>query len=197
VKVQPQITKKMLLNMISELEKNPRDRFRILGDAGVTLVGIGLGAAAAGTLATATGATSIFGLTTVASWLGITAVAATPIGWVLGTAALGGAVAYGVSRMIHGGGLSEGRKSELLQQYREDAREMEVKEQAGSISDDDKTKFIIAMRELIENDAIAPERAKALIEHVENGRVPLAQAFELIQSLLSDEPAKQYRQGLS
>lgn len=194
---QRKITKRKLVNMIDELEKNPSDRFRILGDAGVTLVGVGLGAAAAGTLATAAGATSIFGVTTVASWLGVTVVAATPVGWVLGAAALGGAVAYGVSRMIHGGGLSEGRKLELLQQYREDAKEMEVKEQAGSISDDDKINFIISMRELIEKDAITPDRAKDLIEHVENGRIPLAHAFELIQSLLSEEPGRQSAHRIS
>lgn len=182
------VTKQQLIKMINELEKNPDDKLRILGDAGVTLVGIGLGAAAAGTLATAAGATSIFGLTTVAGWLGISAVAATPVGWVIGAAALGGAVAYGVSRMIHGGGLSEGRKLELLQQYREDARAIEAREQAGNITEDDKTRFIISMRELIAKDAITPEKAKALIEHVENGRIPLTQAFQLMQSLLIEKP---------
>jgi hypothetical protein len=182
------VTKKRLIKMINELEKNPDDKLRILGDAGVTLVGMGLGAAAAGTLATAAGATSIFGVTTVAGWLGVSAVAATPVGWVIGAAALGGAVAYGVSRMIHGGGLSEGRKLELLQQYKEDARAIEAGEQAGSITDDDKTRFIISMRELIAKDAITPDKAKALIEHVENGRIPLTQAFQLMQSLLSEKP---------
>ena len=174
--------------MINELEKHPDDKVRILGDAGVTLVGIGLGAAAAGTLATAAGATSIFGVTTVAGWLGVSAVAATPVGWVIGAAALGGAAAYGISRMIHGGGLSEGRKKELLQQYREDARAVEERELAGNITDGDKTRFIISMKELISKDAIPPEMAKVLIEHVENGRIPLTQAFQLIESLLGEKP---------
>jgi hypothetical protein len=182
------ITKKQLIKMINELEKHPDDKVRILGDAGVTLVGIGLGAAAAGTIATAAGATSIFGVTTVAGWLGVSAVAATPVGWVIGAAALGGAAAYGISRMIHGGGLSEGRKKELLQQYREDARAVEERELAGNITDGDKTRFIISMKELIAKDAITPEKAKVLIEHVENGRIPLTQAFQLIESLLGEKP---------
>ena len=68
--------KAQLLKMIDKLERNPDDRVRILGDAGITIVGAGLGAAAAGTLASAVGATSIFGLTTAASWLGVSVVAA-------------------------------------------------------------------------------------------------------------------------
>ena len=183
------ITKQQLIKMIDELEKRPNDRVRILGDAGVSLVGAGLGAAAAGTLASAAGATSIAGVTTVASWLGITAVAATPVGWIIGAAAAGGAVAYGISRLIHGGGLSEGRKKELLLKYREDAKAIEAKEQAGSITDQDKTRFIVSIRELIEKNAIAPEKAKALIEFVENGRIPISQAFTLIQGLLTEKQA--------
>jgi hypothetical protein len=63
-------TKEQLLKMIDQLQKNPDDKVRLLGDTGITIVGAGLGAAAAGTVASAVGATSIFGLTTAASWFG-------------------------------------------------------------------------------------------------------------------------------
>lgn len=183
------VTKQQLIKMIDELESRPNDKVRILGDAGVSLVGAGLGAAAAGTLASAAGATSIAGVTTVAGWLGITAVAATPVGWIIGAAAAGGAVAYGISRLIHGGGLSEGRKKELLLKYREDTKAIEAKEHAGSITDQDKTRFIVSIRELIEKNAVAPEKAKDLIELVENGRIPISKAFILIQGLLTEKQA--------
>ena len=120
-------SKEQLLKMINRLEKNPEDKGRILGDAGITVAGGLLGVAAAGTLASAAGATSIFGISTAASWLGITVVSATPIGWIIGSAAAAGAVVYGVSRLIHDGGLAEGRKRELLQKYREEIRTMERK----------------------------------------------------------------------
>lgn len=181
------ITKKQLLKMIDNLEKNPHDKVRILGDTGITLVGVGLGAAAAGTLASAAGVTSIWGLTTAASWIGISVVSATPVGWVIGSAAVAGAAAYGVSRAIHGGGLAEGRKLELLQQYREAANNMEAKERAKGITETDKTEFIISTRELIDKDVISPEEAFELIEHVEQGRIPIAQAYQMIQNLLEEK----------
>jgi hypothetical protein len=190
-------TKKQLLKMIDSLEKNPQDKIRILGDTGITLVGAGLGAAAAGTVASAAGATSIFGLTTAASWFGVTLVSATPVGWIIGCAAVGGAAVYGVSRLVHDGGLAEGRKLELLQQYRQAANEMEAKERAGNINDKDKTTFIISIRELIDKDVMTPQEASDLIEHVEQGRIPLSQAFAMIEKLLSETPSTDIKRALS
>lgn len=183
----PKVTKEQLLKLIDEIEKNPNDQARILGNSGITLIGVGLGAAAAGTLAAAAGATSIAGLTTAASWVGLTVVAATPVGWIIGSAAAAGAVAYGVSRLIRGGSLAEGRKAELLQGYREAARNVEAKERAGRIAAEDRTRFIISLRELIDRNAIPPTNAFRLIEQVELGRIPLTQAFTLIQGLLLDD----------
>ena len=180
-------TKEQLVRMIDELEKNPDDKGRILGDIGITVLGVVSGAAAAGTLASVVGATSVWGLTSAASWLGLTAVSATPVGWIIGTAVAGGALAYSVSRMIHGGGLSEGRKLELLQKYREEANFIDVKERSGSISDKDRTAFIISLRELIDKDAISPEKAIKLIEQVEHGRIPISQAIELVQAIVRDK----------
>lgn len=93
-------TKEQLIRMIDELEKNPDDKGRILGDIGITVFGVVSGAFAAGTLASAVGATSVWGLTAAASWLGLTAVSATPVGWIIGTAVAGGALAYSVSRIV-------------------------------------------------------------------------------------------------
>ena len=182
----PKVTKKQLLNMIDDLKKNPHDKIRILGDTGIIVIGAGLGAAAAGTLASVAGVTSVLGLTTVASWLGVTAVAATPVGWIIGSAAAAGAVAYGVSRIIYGGGLAEGRKLELLQKFREEANNMEAKERSESITSADRTQFILLMREPIDKNVISPENAKKLIKFVEEGRIPLSQAFSLIHDLLQE-----------
>ena len=94
------VTKKQIIKMIEELENNPDDKVRILGDVGVTVIGAGLGAAAAGTVASAVGVTSIPVLTTIGSWIGIPLVAATPIGWIIGVAAAGGVATYGISRLV-------------------------------------------------------------------------------------------------
>ena len=179
-----QATKKQLLKVIDDLEASPSDRVRILGDVGITSVGIGLGAATAGTVATIAGATAIPVVTTAASWLGVTAVAATPVGWVVGAALAGGALAYGVSRLIRDGSLSEGRKRELLQGYRERLQEMQRREQVQEITALDRNRFITSLREVIDKDAISPQRAFQLIDAVERGAMPLSQAYSLVAGLL-------------
>lgn len=182
----PKRTKQELLNLIDELETNPADRGRILGEAGITALGLGLGAAAAGTVATMAGATSIPVLTAAASWIGVTAVAATPVGWIIGAAAAGGALAYGLSRLVGDGGVSEGRKKELLQGYQERLQEAGHKERAGTITIQDRTQFIAGLRELLERDVLRPEKAFQLIEAVERGAMPVSEAYQLIAGILSD-----------
>jgi hypothetical protein len=191
------ITKDQLLKMIDGLEKNPEDKIRLLGDTGITIVGTGFGAAAAGSIAGAVGATSIFGLTAVAELVGVSVFASTPVGWIVGTAIVGGILVYGISRLIRDGGLAEGRKLELLQQYRKAVKDMAAKERADSITESDKNAFIIAIRELIDKDVIAPEEATDLIEHVEQGRIPLSQAFSMIESLLAELPSVEVKKSLS
>lgn len=178
------VTKKQLLTVIDELQNKPNDRGRILGDIGITSVGVGLGAAAAATVAGIVGGTAIPALTTAASWVGITAVAATPVGWVVGAAIGGGALAYVVSRLIHGGGISEGRKKELQVLYQERLRELKHKEQFKQIGVPERNEFIAALRELVDKDALTPQEAFALIDNVENGRMAVSEAYVLIDAIL-------------
>jgi hypothetical protein len=178
------VNKEQLLKVIDELQMNPSDQVRILGDLGISVVGAGLGAAAAGTVAAIAGATSIPVLTTAASWIGLSALAATPIGWTIGIAAAGGALAYGVSRLIHDGGLSEGRKNELLQEYQDRLREIQFKERAETVTPSDRNQFFTSLRELIEKDAIPPKKAFQLIDAVERGVMPISQACNLILTIL-------------
>lgn len=182
----PQVTRKQLLKAIDELEKNPHDKVRLLGDAGITIVGAGLGYAAVGAIAGTAGVTTLLGSAGLGTMLGGVFVAATPVGWVLGTTVAAGAAAYGISRMIRSGGLAEGRKAELLQKYKEEAKRIESKERAGDISESDRTQFHLSLRELIDKEAIPPDTAARLIEQVEQGRIPLSQANSLIQTLLQD-----------
>lgn len=183
------VTKAQLLKVIDDLQARPEDRVRILGDVGITAVGLGLGAAAAGSVATVAGATAIPVLTSAASVLGVSAVAATPVGWLVGVALAGGALAYGVSRLIRDGGLSEGRKRELLQSYQEQLGEVQRQEQAQEISAPDRLRFITSLRELIEKDVLAPTKAFQLIEAVERGAMPLSTAYGLVVSLLAPAQA--------
>ena len=179
------ISKKQLLKVIDDLEARPWDRVRILGDLGIVSMGVGMGAAAAGTVAFLAGATTYPALTAAASWFGVSVVAATPVGWIVGTAVAGGALAYGFSRLIHDGGLSEGRKRELLQVYKERLQEVQRRERSQEITALDRNRFIASLREMIAKDAITPKQAFDLISAVERGAMPLSQAFALVTDLLT------------
>lgn len=180
------ISKKQLLNIIDEIQRKPNDRVRILGDIGITGIGIGLGAAGAATTAAVVGATTIPAITTAASWIGLTLVASTPVGWLVGVALGGGALAYGVSRIIRSGGVSEGRKRELSAIYQERLREIKHKEQCEQIGVVERNQFIEALRELIDKDAITTKKAFALIDNVEKGRMQISEAYSLINDILRE-----------
>ncbi|MEN5126192.1 MULTISPECIES: hypothetical protein [Pseudomonas] len=110
--------------------------------------------------------------------------AATPLGWALGTAAAGGVLAYGVSRWIRGGAMSEGRKRELLLVYQERLAEVEAKERMGTVTLLDKSGFISSLREVIEKDVLSADKALRLIEAVEGGKMALPEAYRLVNGLL-------------
>jgi hypothetical protein len=189
--IHPQeVTKEQLLAAIKSLEERPADRVRILGDLGITAAGVGVGAAAAGTIAGIAGVTSIPVLTTAASWLGASVSLATPVGWVVGAAAATGLAAYGLSRLVRSGGLADGKIQELQVHFRDQLKRVEELERSGSITANDRTQFIKSLRELIEKDAIPPSRAFSLIEVVEKGQMPLSEACKLVSELLSEIGSK-------
>lgn len=102
----------------------------------------------------------------------------------MGAALAGGALAYGASRLVRSGGLSEGRKRELLQFYRERLQEMQRCEQAQEVTARDRNRFITSLREVIEKNAISPQQAFQLIDAVERGTMPLSQAYSLVAEFL-------------
>jgi hypothetical protein len=186
------ITKKQLLKTIGDLQKNPNDRLRILGDVGIVATGMGMGTLAAGTLAGMAGATSIPAATAAASVFGITVATATPVGWIVGAALIGSASFYGISRLMRNGALSEGKKQELLRAYQDRLREIEAKERTDSITPNDRNQFIVSLRELIEKNVLSPEKAFRLIKAVEDGRIPVSQAYNLVSAILQDNARPAY-----
>ena len=89
-----------------------------MGNAATTgsvLAASGTGAAASGTIAHIFGATAIPVLTKLGAVFGFTILAATPVGWVAGSAAVAGALAYGSAKLIR----SAGSCDEMLERRRE------------------------------------------------------------------------------
>jgi hypothetical protein len=166
------LTKEQILKAIEQLEKNPHDKLGILADIGIGVVGAG----AAGAAVAAFGGTSIL--------FGLSLLGATPVGWVVGTAAAGGAIAYGVLRLTKGGGYNEAKQEEILKQLKEQLREVEAKERASKLEDSDKTKFIVSLKEPVKLDLITPQDAQDLMRAVETGKMPIKEAIEIVQAIV-------------
>ncbi|MBF0159756.1 MAG: hypothetical protein HQL58_09535 [Magnetococcales bacterium] len=177
--------KEQLLKALHALEKDPNSKEKLFGELGVTIVGGVLGAASAGSLAAAAGVTTITGLTAAASWLGITLVAATPVGWVAIAAAAGATLAYGLSKLIGGGASSEAEMRQMREHIKEKIADIERKEQASKVSKQDLTNFEIFLIKPIENDFISSEQARKLIEGVETGRIEISVAYKLVDNILA------------
>lgn len=61
---------------------------------------------------------------------------------------------------------------------------MQRREQVQEITALDRNRFITSLREVIDKDAISPQRAFQLIDAVERGAMPLSQAYSLVAGLL-------------
>jgi hypothetical protein len=177
--------KKQLLDAIAELENNPENKEKAFGDISITLIGGGLGAASAGTAAAFAGATAITGLTTGASWLGITLVAATPVGWIAGVAVAGAGLAYGISRLISGGSHNEGKLNEIKRNLKKQLKDIENKEISDTISNKDLNAFHIFLKEPLENDLISEKQAHRLISGVESGKIKISLAYQMVDKILN------------
>jgi hypothetical protein len=90
-----------------------RDRVGVMGEGAALLGGAGAGAALAGSAAGMAGATTLLGSTSLASLLGGVFVTATPIGWVVGSAAVAGAAGYGIAKLIRSGSKQDQLRGEL------------------------------------------------------------------------------------
>jgi hypothetical protein len=169
------LTKEQILKAIEELEKNPHDKLGILADIGVGAVGaVGAGAAAA---AFGGGAVPIlFGL--------IALPAAAPLGVVVGGAALGAAGLIGIKKMFFDGTFTEGKRAEMLKQLKEQLKEYEAKKRKSQLTDDDKTKFIILLKEPVRLNLISPQDAQSLIAAVQNGQMTLKQAIKMVEDVV-------------
>lgn len=91
----------------------------------------------------------------------------------------------GLKKVLFDGTYMEGKKAEMLNQLKEQLREVESKERASHIKDDDKTKFHIFLKGPIMLDLISPQDAQSLINAVQNGQMPLTEAYKLVQNLIN------------
>ncbi len=178
-----ELTKDKLIKIIEKLEKNPKDRVGVLADIGVTAIG----AAGAGAAAAFFGATTA-SIPIVTALTGATiTIAAAPIALVAGSAIAGGAAIYGVSRLIKGGGSMEGKRKQLLADYKDKLKDVEAKERQSSFNDQDKTDFYSFLKDPLRYNLISPDDARDLMQAVESGHMSLSEAYKLVGQVLEDD----------
>jgi hypothetical protein len=174
-------TKEELIQLIEKLERNPNDIIGIIADAGITVLGVAGGGATA----------ALFGATTtsipiITALTGISLFMAAPVTLIAGAAIAGGAAAFGVSRLIKDGGFHEGKHQQLLNELNENLKEIELKERKSSLNEQDKIKFYSFLKEPINHQLISPDDAHKLIEFVNTGRIPLREAYKLMEQIIKE-----------
>lgn len=153
----------------------------LLGSAG----GAAAGAAAAGTIASAAGATTLLGSTTLAGVLGGVFVAATPVGWIIGSAAAAGLVAFGVAKMIRSGTRQDEIRAKLKASIKRKVGEIDSFEEWQLAEADLLLRLNLKLVEAVKTGALSEENSRRIRLLVEKNDLSVDIALDRISRLLS------------
>jgi hypothetical protein len=158
-----------------------KDKMGSAGEVLSTAGGAAAGVAAAGTIASFAGATTIMGSSTLAGVLGGSIVAATPISWVMGSAALAGAAGYGIARMVRSGTEHDQIKKELVERLGKRLQSLSVEK------GNEKVDILLKLNQLllltIFGGLMREEQASRTVELVEQGKLPPDIALKRIRGM--------------
>jgi len=176
------INKEDYVRALERMKRSRRDRIGILGELGVTGLGTAAGVAMSGMLAAIAGASTLAGSTTLASIAGGLFVTATPVGWVVGSAMAGGALAYGAGRLIRSGTKCDFLKESKSQELEERIKKLE--KEARDVSDSEKKipKLITMVQYLVWHEAINQNKATEIIGRIEKNTNTIDQEFKSIRT---------------
>ena len=172
------------LHALDKMKRSPKDRVGILGEMGVTGLGGIAGASIAGVTASAAGVATLFGSSTLASILGGVVVTTTPVGWVIGSIGIGGAVGSGISKLIRSGEKSDTKKEINIQELTKKIGKMKHQNEYINKYDDKVAQIIDGVKLLIVNNMLSQEESNQLLAGIENGTISIDLAFENIQAIL-------------
>ena len=180
----PQITAEQYAKILIELEKNGRDGFGNIAHITLGLLGAVGGAAAAPVIASAAGATSITGISWLASFVGVTAAAATPVGWFVGCAAGGAVLAYGIGKAVRRGGKNDEKRRALKEEIWTKIRN--YKASSAELPEEQKFKNVIHILRLAEEqNKFSRVDGFVIIQRLKTGELTTNQALEVCEGLLS------------
>jgi len=73
----------------------------------------------------------------------------------------------------------------MLRQLKDQLKEVEAKERASNLGENDKNQFYIFLKEPIKLNLISPKDAQDLIRAVESGQIPLKEAYHLVEDVIN------------
>lgn len=74
----------------------------------------------------------------------------------------------------------------MIRQLEEMLRDLQYSERKATVTEQDKTKFTLLLEEPLKLNLISADDASDLITMVENGQLPLLQAYALVKEILED-----------
>ena len=164
----------------SAIEKmRGRDRVGLVSEHLAAAGGAAAGVAAAGTIAGAAGATTLLGSTGLAGMLGGVFVTATPVGWVLGSAALMGAAGYGIAKLIRSSSEQDRVRREFIERQTERLLALE----GAQAPQDEKVELGQLMALTLAAGVLDQADASRMVDLVDAGKLPVALALERMRSL--------------
>jgi hypothetical protein len=172
---------------LEKMKQHPRDRVGILGELGVTGLGVVAGVAASGAVAAAAGTATLVGSTTLASILGGIFVTTTPVGWIIGTAVAGGALAYSAGKLVRSGGKCDMLKRISIHEMEHRINSMRREAQSTTVHDEKMSKIITSIQYLISNSHMGQDKATKILEAIEKKRLSVDEAFELLQAIVNEK----------
>ena len=158
-----------------------KDKVGVLGEVLSGVSGGAAGAAAAGTIASAAGASTLLGSTSLATALGGVFVTATPVGWVIGAAAIAGAVGYGISKLVRSGSKQDQIREQLIKRL--EARITKLRKTGNN--DFHLVEFKQLLTIAIERNLLTESRAESMVSLIENGSLKIEIGIQRIKSLIS------------
>lgn len=171
---------------LEKLKKSPEDRLAIVGKYGIVGMGITAGVAASSSVAATAGATTLLGSTTLANLLGGVLVTTTPVGWVIGTAAASGVIAYGMLKFFENGIENNEKKLQNIKELEKKISELE-KESNQSMDLNKKYAQVADMYiSLIDYDMITEEEIEEVLKMIGNGTLDINLAFTIAKENLSN-----------
>jgi hypothetical protein len=157
-----------------------KDKVGVAGEALAAVGGAAGGIAAASTLASVAGASTLLGSSSLAGVLGGTLVAATPVGWVIGSAIVAGAAGYGISKLVRSGSHQDQIRVQLIKKM--EGRLAALRQDHPKESSLEDLHQLLSI--VIEKGLISEVQAERMVGLVEKGSLKAEVALQRLKSMV-------------